>query len=32
MARSSGDSHPDAEDTEGKSNLIDVIYAGYGLW
>lgn len=31
MARSSGDSQPDAEDAEGKSNHIDVIYVGYGL-
>ena len=26
MARSSGDSQPDAEDAEGKSDHIDVIY------
>ena len=31
MARSSGDSHPDTEDAEGKNNRI-VIYAGYGSW
>ncbi len=31
MVRSSGDSQPDIEDAEGKSNHI-VIYAGYGSW